>query len=215
MVGAIAGDIIGSVYENHPIKTNFFDLFSPASRFTDDTVLTIATAECILKGADYAVTYRRYDRLYPNAGYGAAFRRWISSDGAPAYGSFGNGSAMRVSPVGFAFSPLEKVLDEARLSAAVTHNHPEGIKGAQATAAAVFLVREGESKHGIKKYIRKRFGYPLDRKLDEIRPVCRFEQSFSAILKLFKIHRVIRGDHYDPLEAISEGSHLTVNVRSP
>ncbi len=175
MIGAIAGDIIGSVYEHRPIKTTDFALFSPMSRFTDDTVMTVAVADSILHKANYAEKYLKYGRMYPNAGYGGFFMQWLFSTNPRPYNSFGNGSAMRVSPVGFAFSSIEEVLEEAKRSAEVTHNHPEGIKGAQATAAAVFLARKGESKNAIRKFIEERFGYSLDRKLDEIRPTYRFD----------------------------------------
>ena len=137
MIGAIIGDIIGSVYEFGNIKTVVFPLFSEGSEFTDDTVLTVATADCILNNKDYAETYKAYGRKYPDAGYGGVFHQWIFSEEWGPYNSFGNGSAMRVSPVGFAYNTLEEVLSEAKRSAEVTHNHPEGIKGAQATAAAM------------------------------------------------------------------------------
>jgi ADP-ribosylglycohydrolase len=175
MIGAIAGDIIGSVYEWRNIKTKVFELFSRRCRFTDDTVLTIAVADCILNGKEYATTFRKYGRRYPDAGYGGLFSEWLFSHNPRPYNSFGNGAAMRVSPVGFAFHSLEAVLKEAKKSAEVTHNHPEGIKGAQATASAVFLAREGESKEGIKRFIENRFEYNLHLKLDEIRPGYRFD----------------------------------------
>lgn len=177
MIGAIAGDIIGSVYEGFPIKTTEFELFTSNSRFTDDTVLTVAVADCILNGKDYTKTLKEYGRLYPNAGYGGMFRHWLRSDGLGPYNSFGNGSAMRVSPVGFAFNTLEKVLSEAKRSAEVTHNHPEGIKGAQAVATAIFLSRNHESKEEIKKYIENRFGYNLSQTLEEIRPNYSFDET--------------------------------------
>jgi ADP-ribosylglycohydrolase len=175
MIGAIAGDIIGSVYEWRSIKTTRFDLFSPHCRFTDDTVLTIAVADCILNGKEYGATFREYGRRYPDAGYGGLFGKWLFSRDPRPYNSLGNGSAMRVSPVGLALPSLDAVLEEAKRSAEVTHNHPEGIKGAQATASAVFLAREGESKEGIQRFIEERFGYNLHRKLDEIRPGYRFD----------------------------------------
>jgi ADP-ribosylglycohydrolase len=175
MIGAIAGDIIGSVYEWRNIKTKEFELFSRRCRFTDDTVLTVAVADCILNKREYAPTLREYGRKYPDAGYGGLFREWLFSRDPRPYNSFGNGAAMRVSPVGFALSALEAVMKEAKRSAEVTHNHPEGIKGAQATASAIFLGRQGESKEGIKKFIEDRFGYDLGRTLDEIRPGYRFD----------------------------------------
>lgn len=179
MLGAIAGDIIGSIYEgrHHRIKTTDFPLFDARCRFTDDTVLTIATAEVLLHGLDYAAVYRAYGRRYPDAGYGGAFIQWIFDDQAGPYNSWGNGSAMRVSPIGWAFDTVAEVLAEAERSAAVTHNHPEGIKGAQATALAVYLARTGHPKAAIKQEIEQRFGYHLSRRLDDIRPGYRFEVS--------------------------------------
>ena len=127
MLGAIAGDVIGSVYEARPVKTTDFALFPPRARFTDDTVLTVATAEALLGDGDYARAYRRYGRAFPNAGYGGSFFHWLFSENVGPYNSWGNGAAMRVSPVGFALDSVEDVLAEAARSAAVTHNHPEGI----------------------------------------------------------------------------------------
>lgn len=177
MFGALAGDIIGSIYERQNVKTTDFALFTAKSTFTDDTVLTVAVAECILGDKNYATTLKAYGRRYPNAGYGLAFRKWLASDSLLPYNSFGNGAAMRVSPVGFAYNTLEKVLAEAQNSAKVTHNHPEGIKGAQVTAAAVFLARQGSSKEEIKQYLTKQFGYNLEQTLDEIRPQYSFDAS--------------------------------------
>jgi len=150
MIGAIAGDVIGSVFEQYPIKSTQFELFSRQSRFTDDTVLTVAVADSILKNIDYATSLKTFGAKYPDAGYGASFFRWIFSSDIKPYNSWGNGSAMRVSPVGFAFTSIEDVLKEAKKSAEVTHNHPEGIKGAQATALAIFLARSGKNKASIK-----------------------------------------------------------------
>jgi ADP-ribosylglycohydrolase len=177
MLGAIAGDVIGSVYEASPVKTTDFALFTPGSRFTDDTVLTVATAEALLGDGDYAGAYRRYGRAYPNAGYGGSFYRWLLSDDAGPYNSWGNGAAMRGSPVGFALETVDEVLAEAARSAAVTHDHPEGIKGAQATALAVFLARTGADRESIRSEIGDRFGYGLARSLDAIRPSYRFDVS--------------------------------------
>jgi ADP-ribosylglycohydrolase len=177
MLGAIAGDIIGSVYERSPIKTRGFPLFVPASRFTDDTVLTVAVAQAILTATGYRDNLLELGRRYPHAGYGGSFIGWLLADDPRPYGSWGNGSAMRVSPVGFAFDTVEKVLEEAARSAAVTHDHPEGIKGAQATALAVFLARTGHDKEAIRRDIARRFGYDLERKLDDIRPGYSFDIS--------------------------------------
>ena len=176
MFGAIAGDVIGSIYERHPIKSKEFKLFDAECRFTDDTVLTIAVAHALLDGGDnYADKYRTYYRSYPTAGYGGAFRAWARSPDSRPYNSFGNGSAMRVSPVGFALNDLNRVRLEARRSAEVTHNHPEGIKGAEATAAAVFLARAAEAKNKIRAYLEQQFGYDLSRTPDEIRPGYAFD----------------------------------------
>jgi ADP-ribosylglycohydrolase len=169
MIGAIAGDIIGSVYEAGLMKSTDFPLFSPGSKFTDDTVLTVAVADCILHNKSYAATLKEYGRRYPGAGYGLMFYHWIQSTNSAPYHSLGNGSAMRVSPVGFAFSNLEEVLYHAEQSALVTHNHPEGIKGAQAIAAAVFLARTGKEKPAIAEYIENKFDYSLKQKIEEIR----------------------------------------------
>ncbi len=177
MLGAIAGDIIGSVYEAQPVKTTDFALFPTGARFTDDSVLTVATADALLGDGDYAAAYRRYGRRYPNAGYGGRFFRWLLTDGAGPYRSFGNGSAMRVSPVGFALASADEVLAEAARSAAVTHDHPEGIKGAQATALAVFLARQGADQANIRTEIAQRFGYDLSRPLAAIRPGYCFDVS--------------------------------------
>ena len=180
MIGAIAGDIIGSVYESHNTKRTDFELFSPRCRFTDDTVLTVAVADCILNGKDYAKTLHEYGRRYPNAGYGAAFKEWLLSDDLLPYNSFGNGSAMRVSPVGFAFDTMEKVLDEAKKSAEVTHNHPEGVKGARAVAASIFLAKKGECKEDIRKFVENAFGYNLNETLDYIRTYYAFDETCQS-----------------------------------
>src|SRR3954462_13893576 len=177
MLGAIAGDIIGSIYEHPPIKTTRFPLFHPLCRFTDDTVLTVALADSILHGTPYVDLMKRYYRAYPGAGYGRNFHRWAQSGRSDPYHSWGNGSAMRVSPVGFAFGTLEEVLEQARKSAQVTPDHPEGIKGAQAVASAVFLARTGQTKEQIKGFIETTFGYHLDTPLDEIRPRYEFQVS--------------------------------------
>lgn len=178
MLGAIAGDIIGSVHEFNGTKTMQFELFPPQANYTDDSVLAIATADILLHGGDYADAYRDWALSFPQAGYGGMFAKWIHSGrGTPAYNSFGNGSAMRVPPIGFYFNDIEEVLAEAKRSAEVTHNHPEGIKGAQATAAAIFLARSGKSKEQIRKFIERHFAYDMERSLDRIRPRYRFDES--------------------------------------
>ncbi len=177
MIGAIAGDIIGSVYEYNPIKTKDFPLFHPRSHFTDDTVLTVAIAEAILTGRPYLESVREIGRRYPDAGYGGFFLRWLFSDDPRPYNSWGNGAAMRVSPVGFAFASEEEVLRQARQSAEISHNHPEGIKGAQATALAVFLARTGNGKREIAARIVELFGYDLGGSVEDIRPSYSFDES--------------------------------------
>jgi ADP-ribosylglycohydrolase len=170
MLGAIAGDIIGSAYEHAPIKTTGFPLFQAFSRFTDDTVLTVAVADALLHGGDYDRFLADYYHRYPFVPYGGLFHAWARSNDRRPYNSWGNGSAMRVSPVAYALPDMDSVLREARLSAEVTHNHPEGIRGAQATALAVFLARKGASKREIREAIQGGFGYDLSRHVDDIRP---------------------------------------------
>lgn len=177
MLGAIAGDIIGSIYEARNTKTTRFPLFHPLCRFTDDTVLTVALADSLLHGSPFVQLMKSYYRAYPNAGYGGSFHAWAQSERTDPYNSWGNGSAMRVSPVGFAFDTLDEVLAQAKRSAEVTHDHPEGIKGAQAIASAIFLARTGQSKEQIKGYVERSFGYHLDTSLDELRPRYGFEVS--------------------------------------
>lgn len=177
MIGAIAGDIIGSVFEFNNYKGTDFELFSEKSKYTDDTVLTVATSFAILKGIDYGEAYRAFGQIYVNAGYGVFFRRWLMKNSMEPYNSFGNGSAMRVSPVAYIHNSLEDVIAEAEKSAAVTHNHPEGIKGAQAAAAAIFLARTGNSKDDIRNFIEKSFQYDFSRTIDEIRPDYSFNET--------------------------------------
>lgn len=170
MIGAVLGDIIGSVYEGAPVKATAFPLLGPASTFTDDTVLTCATAEVLLDGGDYAEAYRRYYRRYPDRGFGGRFRHWAASDTASPYGSLGNGSAMRVAPVGWACDDLAAAYAEAERSAAVSHDHPEGIRGAQAVAGAVLLARHGADSATLRERIEHDLGYDLGRTLAAIRP---------------------------------------------
>ncbi|MEM1085851.1 MAG: ADP-ribosylglycohydrolase family protein [Verrucomicrobiota bacterium] len=177
MFGAIVGDIAGSTYERYNLKFEGCPIFAPSSDFTDDTVLTLATADHYLFGASFEDSYRNFGRNYPDAGYGASFRDWMFSSDPKPYNSWGNGSAMRVSPVGWVAESLDGALTEAVASAEVTHNHPEGIKGAQAVAAAVFLARAGKDKDSIKGYIEEAFGYDLQRSVDEIRPTYAFDVS--------------------------------------
>lgn len=177
MLGAVAGDIIGSIYESRPIKSKDFELFSRDCRFTDDSVLTVATAWAIMEKQDYGKAYKQFARTYPNAGYGGSFIQWVFSDSYAPYGSWGNGAAMRVSPVGWAFKSESEVLEQAEKSSSVTHNHPEGIKGAQAAALAVFLARKGSDKQDIKQKISDTFDYDLNQTVKQIRKVYRFDPS--------------------------------------
>lgn len=177
MLGAIAGDIIGSVHEHLGTKSMDFELFADGCRFTDDTVLAVAVADCLLNGRHYIDAFHEYFLAYPNAGYGHSFFHWASSGDRKPYNSWGNGSAMRVPAIGHACDRLEDVLTEAARSAEVTHNHPEGVKGAQATAVAVFLARHGQSKRDIKQAIEERFGYDLGKSLDAIQPTYAFDIS--------------------------------------
>ncbi|MEO1644245.1 MAG: ADP-ribosylglycohydrolase family protein [Chloroflexota bacterium] len=183
MLGAITGDIIGSIYENQNIKTTDFPLFSRHSRFTDDSVLTVAIADAVMHRTIhtypilnyfnsrnmYATKIKTYGCRYPQAGYGASFKRWLASESLRGYGSYGNGSAMRVSPIGFAFDTLETTLREAYRSAVVTHNHREGIKGAQAIVGAVFLARTTQDKSAIRDFIQSHIGYDLTETIAQIR----------------------------------------------
>lgn len=177
MIGALVGDIVGSVYEWHNIKTKEFPFFSPRCFFTDDSVLTVALAESILEDVPYTEKLKTYYARYPRAGYGGRFHQWAQGSDSQPYNSWGNGAAMRISPVGFAFEDLDTVLRKAEEYTAITHNHPEGIKGGQATAAAIFLARQGQSKDEIRAYIESAFGYDLSQSVEEIRPTYRFDVS--------------------------------------
>lgn len=177
MIGAIAGDIIGSVYELDPTKTKDFPLLHPLSTFTDDSVLTVAVAQAIMGDRNYGKAVWEMGRKYPDAGYGGMFGEWLQSTDPLPYNSWGNGSAMRVSPVGFAFETIDTVMEQAARSAEISHNHPEGIKGAQATALSIFLARTTQDKDIIRAEITDRFGYNMDRTVDEIRPSYWFDVS--------------------------------------
>jgi len=180
MLGAIIGDIVGSVYEWNNIKTKDFLFFSKRGFFTDDTVMTVAVADALLKGGapdDFIDSMKKIGRMYPNSGYGGRFGGWLFSDDRNPYNSWGNGSAMRAAPCAWFAESLEEAEQLAERSAVVTHNHPEGIKGAQATAAAIFLARTGNSKDEIKHYIENKYGYNLSHTLDEIRPGFQFDES--------------------------------------
>ncbi len=180
MIGAIAGDIIGSVHEAEATKTKRFELFTADSRFTDDTVMTIAVAEVLLTRGDYVSMFHRYFDAYPDAGYGMQFLLWCAERRTRPYQSWGNGSAMRVSPVGWLAKSLDEALAEAERSARVTHDHPEGIRGAQAVAASVFLARQRPEKQVLANYITQTFGYQLDQPLDEVRHSFLFDVSCAG-----------------------------------
>lgn len=177
MLGAIAGDVIGSVHERLGTKHKDFPLFVAASRFTDDSVLTCAVAEQLLHGGGYTRGFHDWFHAFPNAGYGGTFIRWALNRHTQPYQSWGNGSAMRVSPVGMLAASVPEALAEAEASAAVTHNHPEGIRGAQATAVAIHLARTGHDKAAIRRFLETRFGYRLDQSLDDIRETYGFDVS--------------------------------------
>ena len=179
MIGAIAGDIIGSVYEFDNIKTTDFPLFTSESDYTDDTIMTVAVTDWLLNGGDLTRVMQEYGRKYPcpMGGYGGRFSGWLREKDPQPYNSWGNGSAMRVSAVGWKFDSLEETLDVARETAVVSHNHSEGIKGAQAAAAAIYLARIGKSKQEIKQYIETAFSYDLNRTCDDIRPTYHFNES--------------------------------------
>ncbi len=199
MLGAIIGDIVGSIYEFDNIKTKDFNLFTNEMFFTDDTVMTIAIADAIINGAkpeNFILSMKKWGGDYIDKSYGASFINWLKSKNSEPYNSWGNGSAMRVSPCGWIAKlsePFEEGLklteDLAKKSAEVTHNHPEGIKGAQATAAAIFFMRHGKSKNAIeeyknklKDYIKNKYQYDLDFTLEEIRPIYKFDVSCQGSL---------------------------------
>ena len=177
MLGAIAGDIIGSLYEAHNIRHTDFPLFPPEADFTDDTVLTVAVAEALLGEQDFRAALRRWYAKYPGRGFGGSFQIWARTPGSESYNSWGNGSAMRVSPVGWVAEDPESALELARASAAVTHNHPEGIKGAQAVALGILLARKSADRHTIRTEIETRFDYRLDHDLNWLREHYSFDVS--------------------------------------
>ncbi|MDE5875614.1 MAG: ADP-ribosylglycohydrolase family protein [Muribaculaceae bacterium] len=177
MRGAICGDIIGSSYEWHRTKDYNFKLFTKFSEFTDDTVCSIAIADAIVSGTPFDDKLQEWCRKYPDAGYGGRFRQWIVAENPMPYGSYGNGSAMRVSPAGAVATSMDECLELAEKSASVTHDHPEGVKGAQAVALAIFLSLEGKSKDFIKDELERRFQYDLSRDYDDIQKDYRFQVS--------------------------------------
>ena len=182
MLGAVAGDIIGSVYEFRNVKSTDFELFMPQSMFTDDSVMTLAVAKWLMEDKIHSQQHlircmQELGRKYPDAGYGTHFDGWLVMDHPQPYNSWGNGSGMRVSPVGLWAKTLDEALALAVITASVSHNHPESVKGAQAIAASVFLCKEGKSKREIKEYVESTFGYDLDRTIAEIRPNYYFDVS--------------------------------------
>lgn len=184
ILGAIAGDIIGSIYEFTPTKNYTFPLLDKKMEITDESIMTIAVSDWILNDSELShnglIQKMRYwgrKYRYPKGSYGGMFSAWLDNDNMGPYNSWGNGSAMRVAAVGFAFDTIEKTLQYARISAEVTHNHPEGIKGAQAAAAAIFLAKNGKTKKEIREYISSTFDYNINRSCDEIRPSYHFESS--------------------------------------
>lgn len=179
MIGAIAGDLIGSRWRRGGMKETNFELFDETSRFTDDTVLTVALADALLHGFDYALIYQAYFREYPRAGYGPWFTEWALRRSLSPYGSYDNDAAVRVPPVAWAFSSLPDAVAEARRSAVTTHDHEDAIRGAEAVAAAVFLARSEVTVGEIRALIEMQFGYDLSRSLDEIRRTYAFDLSAS------------------------------------
>lgn len=218
MLGALTGDIVGSIYEWSNIKSMEFPLFQDHCRFTDDSVLTVALAESILTGEGYGSLMKRYCRSYPDAGYGGSFLRWARGESIGPYNSWGNGAAMRISPAGWAFESLALVLRKAEEYSILTHNHPEGVKGAQTVAAAIYLGRTGSSKLEISSYVTESFGYDLSLSCDEIRPDYTFDvscqgtvpQAITAFLESSDFESAIRlavslGGDSDTLACITGG----------
>ena len=216
MLGAIAGDIIGSVYEFAPIKSTEFPLFSLSSTFTDDTVLTVAIADALIYEKDICSTLKEYTKNFPDRGYGRSFFTWAMSDSKAPYNSWGNGSAMRTSPIGFFFKEEKQILEYANRFASVTHNHLHGISGAQAVSLAIFLARNGSGKKEIRRTITSKFDYDLSKSLSDIRPSYQFDvscqgsipQAILAFLESSDVENAIRlaislGGDADTMAAIA------------
>lgn len=180
MIGAIVGDVVGSYFEHFPTKSIDFDFYSDSSMFTDDTVLTVAVADWLLNGGDLCTYFHNYVDRYPFAGYGGTFLNWARCRDSEPYGSWGNGSAMRVSPVAYARHSLPEVLRLAQETATVTHSHPEGIRGARAVAGCVFVTRNGGSKEDVRRFVDTEIGYDLSRTIDTIRPSYSFDVSCAG-----------------------------------
>lgn len=230
LFGALGGDFVGSIYEFRNIKAKDFPLLDKRCNFTDDSILTLATADAICSNATFSVCYHRWGNRYPSRGYGSSFRSWLakSEEELSPYGSWGNGAAMRVSPIGFAFQEVDDVLDVAKASASATHNHIEGIRGAQAIALAVFLAKQGNDKESIKKEIEHRFDYNLSQSLDSIRPTYCFDVScqgtvpvaIRAFLESWCYEDAIRnaisvGGDSDTIAAITGGVALAYYKEMP
>ena len=216
MYGAIIGDVVGSAFEAFPTKDKDFEMFGPNCRLTDDSVMTVAVAEALmaLGGNEseeeiktaFGKSMKKWGRAYPRAGYGGRFFGWLMRDEMEPYYSYGNGSAMRVSPCGWLYGDMESTRKMARLSAEVTHNHPEGIKGAEAIAAAIYMARTGASKEEIKSYIEKEFGYDLERSCEEIRPNYFFDVTCQGSVPEAIIAFLDGSDYEDVVrEAVSLG----------
>lgn len=180
MLGAIAGDIVGSIYEHEPVKTRDFPLFAPGCDFTDDTVCTVAVADCLMNAGDFAAYLRRYVRAHPGRGYGGKFLRWALTDDQPPYGSWGNGAAMRACPVAYVARDEDHALALAKAQAEVSHNHPDAIAGAQATVLAIWRARAGLSKATIRATLEDRFDYNLSESAAELRGWYEFDISAAG-----------------------------------
>lgn len=184
ILGAICGDIIGSTREFYPIKTKEFELFERKSKFTDDTVMTLAIASWLCEDKDskdvLIKNLKYFGNIYPNAGYGGMFMDWLNQDSPKPYGSWANGSAMRVSPCAWVAESLEEARDLAKKSAVVTHNHPEAVKGALATSDAIYLARIGANKDEIREHVEINYGYDLSLTVDDIRPFYTFDVSCAG-----------------------------------
>lgn len=205
MLGSIVGDVVGSIYEWNNLRDKRFELFSTACFFTDDSVLTAACADAILNGTDFGAAYMRYGRGYPRRGYGGRFARWLDRGELGAYGSFGNGSAMRAAPCGWAGATREETLLLAESSAAATHDHPEGIKGAQAVALAVFMGRSGASKKEIREAVCG-LGYDLGFTIDAIRPFYKFNETCQGTVPQAVVAFLESSDFEDAIRtAVSVG----------
>lgn len=180
IIGAVAGDMVGSLHKGKKPGPESFDLLNDRPDFTSDTVLNVAVMESLLRERDYARSLKVYGRKYKDRDYGKAFDRWLQQDDPKPYHSWNNGAALRVSPIGFACRTLKEVSDEAYNCASVSHNHPDGIKGAVAIAVSVFLARNGRTKDEIRDYIESTFSYDLHRQIDHIRPDYYYDRSSEA-----------------------------------